>query len=482
MNSSLIIMPFLGVVLLNLLYKTAFKKIALGIGLALSFYQALLCVLPGYFTWANRLDVFGELFRFNLVVDPLTVVMLLCIGIVSFVTLLAGNALIEDKEQRFNFANLLLIALAGMNGIVMVQDVFSLYIFLEITAIASFVLIAFDKGIASLEGAFKYIVLSSVATVLMLSSIALFLVISGSTSFAAIAGSLKVSPDVYLAMFAIAIFLCGLFIKGGLMPFHGWLPDAYSCASGPVSILLAGIITKTVGIYTIVRIVSGVFGFGASLKQVLMLVGAFSIVLGAFAAMTQKDLKRMLAYSSISQVGYIVLGFGCGTTLGIAGAVFHIFNHAIFKSLLFVNAAAVEKQTGLKDMDNMSGLAAHMPLTGTSSIVASLSAAGIPPLAGFWSKFMIITALWMSRYYSYATIAILASVVTLGYLLTMQRKIFFGKPDASSSSVKEAAFSLSLSAVVLSAIIIGTGLFFPYILKTFIFPAAYVLGAAIGVQ
>ncbi|MFH0941286.1 MAG: NADH-quinone oxidoreductase subunit L, partial [Candidatus Omnitrophota bacterium] len=133
MNSSLIIMPFLGVVLLNLLYKTAFKKTALGLGLALSLYQVLLCVFPGFFAWANRLDVFGELFRFNLAVDPLAVVMLLCIGIVSFVTLLAGNAMIEDKEQRFNFANLLLIALAGMNGIAMVQDIFSLYIFLEIT-------------------------------------------------------------------------------------------------------------------------------------------------------------------------------------------------------------------------------------------------------------------------------------------------------------------------------------------------------------
>ncbi|MFH0940395.1 MAG: proton-conducting transporter membrane subunit, partial [Candidatus Omnitrophota bacterium] len=393
--------------------------------------------------------------------------------------LLAGNAMIEDKEQRFNFANLLLIALAGMNGIAMVQDIFSLYIFLEITAIVSFVLIAFDKGISALEGAFKYIVLSTVATVLMLSSIALFLVIAGSTDFAVVAGSLKASPDVYLAMFAIAVFLCGLFIKGGLMPFHGWLPDAYSSAPAPVSILLAGIVTKTVGIYTILRLVSAVFGFGPSLKQVLMLVGVFSIVVGAFAAMTQKDFKRMLAYSSISQVGYIVLGFGCGTTLGIAGAVFHIFNHAIFKSLLFVNAAAVEKQTGLKDMDKMSGLAARMPLTGTASIVASLSAAGIPPLAGFWSKFMIIVALWMSRYYGYATIAILASVVTLGYLLTMQRKIFFGNPDASSSSVQEAPFSLSLAAVVLSAIIIGAGLFFPYILKVFIFPAAYILGMPI---
>jgi multicomponent Na+:H+ antiporter subunit D len=126
-------------------------------------------------------------------------------------------------------------------------------------------------------------------------------------------------------------------------------------------------------------------------------------------------------------MGYIVLGFGCGTSLGIAGAVFHLFNHSVFKSLLFANAGAVESRTGTRDMDKMGGLASRMPWTGLTSVLATLSAAGVPPLAGFWSKLIIVMALWMSEYYAYATVAVLTSIITLAYLLFMQRRVFFGK-------------------------------------------------------
>jgi multicomponent Na+:H+ antiporter subunit D len=260
------------------------------------------------------------------------------------------------------------------------------------------------------------------------------------------------------------------------MPFHGWLPDAYASAPSAVSVLLAGIVTKTVGVYTLIRVVNSVFGANEALKWVLMAVGAFSIVLGALGAMGQKDFKRMLAYSSISQVGYIILGFGCGTALGFAGAVFHLFNHAIFKSLLFVNAAAVEKQAGTRDMDKLSGLAAGMPLTGTTSIIASLSAAGVPPLAGFWSKLIIIIALWTSGHYGYAAIAVLVSLITLTYLLSMQRRVFFGLPTSGMARVTEAPLAITLASVLLAALIVAVGLFFPYFLSIFHLPVGQALG------
>jgi multicomponent Na+:H+ antiporter subunit D len=205
-----------------------------------------------------------------------------------------------------------------------------------------------------------------------------------------------------------------------------------------------------------------------------MFIGTVSIVGGAVAALTQSDMKRLLAYSSISQVGYIILSFGCGTTLGVAAAIFHLFNHAIFKSLLFVNAAAVEQQTSSRNMDTMGGLAEKMPLTGGTSIIAALSAAGIPPLSGFWSKLLIIIALWTSGHYAYAIIAVLASVLTLNYMLSMQRRVFFGKLAKGFTGVKEADFGIAFPSIILAAITIGIGVFFPFIVKSFLLPINHI--------
>jgi multicomponent Na+:H+ antiporter subunit D len=208
-----------------------------------------------------------------------------------------------------------------------------------------------------------------------------------------------------------------------------------------------------------------VVGLNPHLTEVLLFIGAFSIVAGALAALGQKDLKRMLAYSSISQMGYIVASLATGTVLGVTAALFHFFNHAVFKSQLFVNAAAVEAQTGTRDMDKLGGLAEKMPVTGTTSVIAALSTAGVPPLAGFWSKLLIIIALWLTGHYVYAVIALLASVLTLAYFLSMQRRVFFGKLLIGLENVREGAFGLVAPAVILSGVTIGVGLVFPLFIR-----------------
>jgi len=237
-----------------------------------------------------------------------------------------------------------------------------------------------------------------------------------------------------------------------------------------VSILLAGIVTKVSGIYALIRLITSVFGITSSVNNVLLAVGIFSVLAGALAALAQDDYKRMLAYSSISQVGYIILGLGCGTALGVAAAVFHLFNHSLFKSLLFVNSAAVEQQTGTTDMNKMGGLESKMPYSNATSLVAVLSAAGVPPLAGFWSKLLIIIALWQTSHYGYAIVAILAGIVTLAYLLVMQRRVFFGILPDSLVNIKEAGIGIILPAVVLAGVIIGVGLFFPMLFNSFMVP------------
>jgi len=212
-----------------------------------------------------------------------------------------------------------------------------------------------------------------------------------------------------------------------------------------------------------------------------MYLGALSIVIAAFLALGQKDLKRMLAYSSISQVGYVVLGLGIGTPLGIAGGLFHLFNHALAKGLLFLNSGSIQQATGTRNLDEMGGLAKRMPLTAATSLVGSLSISGVPPLSGFWSKLLIIMALVQSKEWLLAVVAVLASVLTLWYYLIIQRKAFFGKLNERWKDVKEAPFWMSVATSILALLSIGIGIFFSSIIISWIQPASDVLARGIQV-
>ena len=466
--SSLLLMPFFLVAILNLLNTGAVRRYAVVAGIAWSLVQLLWLLFPqSQFSLVGS-DFLGRYFPLHLATDGLSVVLLISVGIVGLVTLITGHQTITDEKERFIFINLVLLAMAGLNGLVMVRDLFSLYVYIEVVAVASFVLISLEREKDALEGAFKYLVLSASASMLMLLSIAAILLVCGSTSFDTVNSVLHTAPARPIATLAIALFVGAAFIKGGLVPFHGWLPDAYSSAPAGVSVLLAGIVTKTAGVYTAMRIVASVFGFTPMVKNILLVVGTVSILFGALAALNQKDFRRMLAYSSISQMGYIIIALGTGTALGMAGALFHLFNHAVSKSQLFVNAATVERQTGTRDMTSLGGLGGKMPVTAGTSVVALLSIAGIPPLAGFWSKLIIIIALWQSNHHNYAVIAVVASAITLGYFLLLQRRIFFGKVAPQCDAVKEAGAGLLVPALLLSAIAIGLGVAFPFAVSWFV--------------
>jgi proton-translocating NADH-quinone oxidoreductase chain N len=469
-SDAFILVPLAGLILLNLPFLPQARKAALGFIVALAVAQGLAIVIEPASFWAGQ-GPLHQFLSFRLESTPLARVLLLSIGVVVASSALVARSMVADEKHRSLLINLMLVAMVGMNGISLVADLFSLFVFIEVTAVASFILIASSREIRALEGAFKYILLSAVAGILMFSAVALLMMVTGGTSFAEIRSGLHTSGSNIIAKIAVGAFFCGLFIKGGLVPFHGWLPDAYSAASAPVSVLLAGIVTKVCGIYGLVRLASGVLGPNDMFNVILMAVGALSIVVGALAAMGQTDLKRMLAYSSISQIGYIVLGLGCGSPLGLVGAVFHLFNHAVFKGLLFVNAAGLEQRLGTTDMNRMSGLGSRMPVTGITNVIATLSTAGIPPLAGFWSKLIIILALWQSGQHVYAVVAVLFSVVTLGYLLIMQRRIFFGRVAEGFKDVREAGMGIVVPAVALAILTIAAGLALPWVLKTLMLPA-----------
>lgn len=476
MSALFIIIPLLVMLALNLPLMRLMNRLAFWAGMVLCLAQAGMVLYFKAFLRQAPLPWLDRIVQFNPAVDNLALVVLLAIAIVGAVALFVCRYSVFTAvkpgacaNNRFIFVNLIILAMTGMNGVVLANDLFSLYVFLEITAVASFILIAFEKGRDAFEGAFKYLVLSAVATALILAAIALLLLTVGNLDYAHVKLALQTTHSG-IVQAAVAMLAVGLFIKGGLIPFHGWLPDAYSAAPAAVSVLLAGIVTKTTGIYTLIRMVISVIGFSPALQTILLFIGTASMLVGALAALGQSDFKRMLAYSSISQMGYMVLGLGAGTLLGLAGAIFHLFNHAIFKSLLFVNSAAVEQQAGTRDMNRMGGFAEKMPVTGSTSAIAFLSTAGIPPLAGFWSKLFVIVALWQSGHVIYAALAILASLLTLAYFLSMQRRVFFGKLAAGFESLKEANAWILIPACALALITIGLGVCVPWLFETFLLP------------
>ena len=419
---------------------------------------------------------FGAPLNIRLLLDGFSLFMLFTISLISFAVTLYSINYMEHYGAKDNYYALLLVMIAGMNGLVLSSDLFNIYIFLEMAAIASYALVAFGRGHDELEASFKYLMLSAVASAFVLLSIAVIFGVTGGVSFGTVAQGLKTLNIKYVVGFCSGLFLAGFGLKAALVPFHSWLPDAHPSAPAPISAMLSAVLIKVSGVYAMTRIFLNVFGLTPALTTILTVMGVISIFVGALAALGQNDIKRMLAFSSISQIGYVVLGLGIGTPLGILGGLFHLFNHALFKSLLFLNAGAIEQSTGTRSLDKMGGLAKVMPLTATTSAIASLSIAGIPPLNGFWSKLLIIIALVQVKMYVLAVLAVLGSVVTLWYYLVLQRYAFFGKLNEAWKGVKEAPFWMSASMVLLALLCVVTGLVFPFVISSWLQPAADVLG------
>lgn len=400
--------------------------------------------------------------RFTL--NSLSLVLILCIGFVSLVSVLIANQTVTKK--RASYVNLLMALILGMNGMVMVNDLFSLYVFLEIVGVSSFVLIAMFQTETGLEGAFKYLVMSAMASIFILSGLAFIFMQTGSLQYSEVGMAVlngKGGSQPVFAYFAFILLISGFAVKTGAVPFHSWLPDAHQSADTSVSILLSGIVIKVAGIYGII-VLTTLFNHVPAINMTLAIMGIVSIVTGALFALRQNHFKRIVAYSSVSQMGYILLGISTGSVLGLVGAVVHIFNHATFKSTLFSNAAALHEQTGTLDINEMGGLQKKMPVTGFSSIAAFLSTAGIPPFAGFWSKLLIIMALWNSDSKIFAGIALFSSILTVAYFARMQKKVFFGKLPEKYADLKEIGGSIKFAEIMLTVVMIVVGVGFPFVL------------------
>ena len=428
----------------------------------------------------QQISWLGESVNINLALDGFSLLMLFVVSLVSLAAGLFSINYMEHYGGKANYYALFLIMVAGMNGLVLTTDLFNIYLFLEVAAVASYALVAFGLEHDELEASFKYLMLSAVASGFILLSIAVIFGLTGGLSFEAVSSGLAGLDVKYPLAICAAFFILGFGLKAALVPFHAWLPDAHPSAPAPISAMLSGLLIKVSGIYAMTRVFLNVFGLSPALSTVLTWLGVISMVVAALLALGQKDIKRMLAYSSISQVGYIVLGIGLGTPLGILGGLFHLFNHALAKSLLFLNSGSIQQSTGTRNLNEMGGLAKRMPFTAATTLVGSLSIAGVPPLNGFWSKLIIIVALVQAKHWIFAVIAVLTSVLTLWYYLLIQRKAFFGKLNERWKDIKEAPFWMTASTLALALLCIVTGVLFALMVKDWIQPAADSL--ANGVQ
>ena len=411
-----------------------------------------------------------------LVLDGLTVFMLITVNLIAFFISIYSISYMNRFTSKWKFYTLFLLMVAGMNGVVVTGDIFNLFVFLEIASVASYALVAFGTERHELEAAFKYTVMSTVGSLFILLGIVFLYSYTSTLNMADMANVLAQKGMSNIVIMVSILFIMGFGLKAALVPFHAWLPDAHPSAPAPISAMLSGVLIKSLGIYTLCRFFYNIIGINSSFSSILMILGTLSMVIGVFLAIGQWDFKRLLAYHSISQIGYVILGIGLGTPLGIIGGLFHLFNHSVFKALLFLNSGAVEYATGTRDLQKMGGLMTKMPITGTTTLIASMSIAGIPPFNGFWSKLIIIIACVQANRLGYAFWAVLASILTLASFMKVMKYAFFGKLRDKWNKVEEVPVFMKFAMIILALIcVVGGVLLIPNINEVFLKPASDVL-------
>jgi len=419
----------------------------------------------------------GKTLGIELVCDGLAKVMLVTVNFIAFVAIVFAGPYMRRFTKLWLFQSLFLLMTGAMNAVVLAGDLFNLFVFIEVAAIASYALVAFGTEAEELEAAFKYLVLGTVGSAFILLGVAILYSLTGQLNMAKVAQGLTVIGSGPAVLLAAAALIGGLALKAAMVPFHAWLPDAHPSAPAPISAMLSGLLIKTSGIYALARIVFNVLGPTTQYAYILIILGAASMVIGMFLALGQWDFKRLLAYSSISQAGYIVLALGAaaylvatgGETwvakLCLFGAFFHLFNHAAFKSLLFLSSGAIEQQAGTRQLREMGGLVRTMPVTSFCCRVGALSISGVPPFSGFFSKLVIIISLALAArtsdnpalMYTLCAIAVGVAVGTLLMYIKVQRYALEGPQAAAGAEVKEAPVLMCAALVILAIVCLGAG-------------------------
>ncbi|MBW7932973.1 MAG: oxidoreductase [Gemmatimonadaceae bacterium] len=438
--------------------------------------------LAGVAAWSAALAAQGAIlvaWGNELRVDALSALVMLVVGVLGFLAIvyairygdhggmMDGAGMGGPARRPSVFYALVLLFLGTMMWATVTNNVVMLYVAVEATTLSSGLLVAFLWDRRALEAGYKYLILLTVGITFAL--LGCVVVYAAGAATGALTGSetlmlsriREVAPLIPrpTALVAVALLIAGFGTKAGLVPFHVWLPDAHGEAPAPVSVLLSGVMIK-VALYALARTISIFFPGIPQLAVFAVGLGCVTMVVGVVLALTQDDLKRLLAYSSVSQMGYVLAGVALGTYLGCYGGLFHVLNHAIVKSLLFMGAGAVVYATGTRRVSELGGLARRMPVTSACFLVGALAIAGFPPFNGFMSKLTIFLALARAGLWWAAVIAVVTSLLTMVALVRPVYRAFWAAPEGDAAplaQVHEVPVALRVPMITLAALCLLLG-------------------------
>jgi len=405
-------------------------------------------------------------FGITLVADRFSSIMVMLAGLMVFAVSVYSLAMVDDRRIKFGFHPLVQLLLMGVCGAFLTGDLFNLYVWFEVMLIASFVLLTLGGERGQLEGAIKYVTLNLISSAVFLAAIGVLYAATGTLNMADLALKLRSFPDEGIVSVLAMLFLIAFGTKAAVFPLFFWLPASYHTPPVAVSAIFAGLLTK-VGVYALIRAFTLLFVTDLQFTHnLLMLIAGLTMVTGVLGAMAQNEVRRILSFHIVSQIGYMLMGLALFTPLALAGSVFYIIHHIVVKTNLFLIGGIIERRFGSGRLADTGGLYRSAPVLATLFFVSAMSLAGVPPLSGFFAKLTLIQGGLEAERYPNVVAALAVSLLTV-YSMTKIWAEAFWKPapddspaDASSPDARSWGHRLSQFApvVLLASITVGIGL------------------------
>ncbi|OGB06089.1 MAG: cation:proton antiporter [Burkholderiales bacterium RIFCSPHIGHO2_12_FULL_69_20] len=416
-------------------------------------------------------------------VDRLASFMLVLVAGISAVVLPYSRRTIETEvppSQHYLFYTMWLLCLTGLLGIAITGDAFNIFVFLEISSLSTYVLIALGRDRRALLASYQYLIMGTIGATFIVIGIGLLYLMTGTLNIADMGRRIATVQGTRPVLAALAFLTVGISLKLALFPLHQWLPNAYAYAPSAVAAFLAATATK-VAVYVLLRFYFSVFGESAVFARLPMEAAMLLLALaGMFAASTiailQTDLKRLFAYSSVAQIGYIVLGLSFDSTTGLTATLVHLVNHGVTKGAIFMLLGGVALAMGGTSLARVQGLGKRMPLTSLGIVLCGLSLIGVPGTAGFVSKWFLILAALEKGQWWLVFLIVGSSLLALAYVWRFVETAYFREPRADTADAREAPLSLLLPAAVLVAATLWFGLDTSFTVGTAQQAAAALLG------